>query len=53
MDDVMVFCHLCGNLIEPWDERAQWEGRIAHAMCVEQQDMALDPEWMEDMGYEE
>lgn len=53
MDDVILFCHLCGGLIEPWHERAEWSGRMAHAECVAEQDEGLDAEWMEDMGYDE
>jgi hypothetical protein len=53
MDEALLFCHICGQLIEPWDERADYEGRLAHALCVTELDDPLDPEWMEDMGYEE
>ncbi len=53
MDEVMIFCCICGNLMEPWDERAEWDGRLAHALCVEQQDEALDLEDMENLGYVE
>ena len=53
MDEAIVFCHICGGLITPWDDRAEWNGRLAHAECVAAQEEELDPEWMEDMGYEQ
>lgn len=52
-DNGLVFCAICGEAIAPWDERDEWHGRIAHAECVAQQDVALDPEEMEALGYDE
>jgi len=53
MNDVLIFCRICGDVMEPWDDRAEWDKRLAHTACVAEQDEALDPEWMEDMGYVE
>lgn len=48
MDEAIVFCRICGDLITPWDERAEWKGHIAHAECVALQDIPLDEDLLED-----